>query len=226
MAELTWENGQLAMHGLGTPRLPNKYTWKKQPIGGGTLESVVNQATTILPHCKSSTLQTGCRDGGDELVPWFENHQRAANAPAATSLSLTVDAMVPCSNKIPNDQEPSAAIAQGISACVPGCSTTLVGSCSGAAAGDHTLLPRVNMAAGAQDWSIRADQSHQSVSGSATCCRDSRQATLDTCDRELGTAAYASTSLGSPENTSSAKQCTKTVDDRDSPCQSRNEASI
>ncbi|KAE8734476.1 hypothetical protein F3Y22_tig00000764pilonHSYRG00124 [Hibiscus syriacus] len=56
VAELTWENGQLAMHGLGPARVPakplisnalSKYnTWDK-PRANGTLESIVNQATRV-----------------------------------------------------------------------------------------------------------------------------------------------------------------------------------
>ncbi|PIA35636.1 hypothetical protein AQUCO_03500175v1 [Aquilegia coerulea] len=49
VAELTWENGQLGLHGLGPPRviggkpISSKYTWEK-PRASGTLESIVNQA--------------------------------------------------------------------------------------------------------------------------------------------------------------------------------------
>lgn len=44
VAELTWENGQLAMHGLGglLPTAPTKPTWGR---AGDTLESIVHQAT-------------------------------------------------------------------------------------------------------------------------------------------------------------------------------------
>ena len=220
------------MHGLGLPRLPNgkslaasppaKYnSWEKQPPVGGTLESIVNPAAIIATHRKSAA-QSGCRDCGDELVPWFEDHRRAARAPAAASLTLTMDALVPCSNSTRNDhREPSTHVPK-ISACPVGCSSTCVGSCSAAAG--NARLRRMNAAAAAapMEWGSKADQS---ASGSATCGRDSRQVTLDTCDREFGTAAYTSTSFGSPENTSSGKQCTKTVDDQDSPCQSRYEAS-
>ncbi|KFK30584.1 hypothetical protein AALP_AA6G000800 [Arabis alpina] len=76
VAELTWENGQLALHGLGPPRVPapSKYS----AGAGGTLESIVDQATR-LPHPK--------RKATDELVPWF--HHRS---------STTMDALVPCFN--------------------------------------------------------------------------------------------------------------------------------
>ncbi|MCE3216565.1 hypothetical protein HAX54_006917 [Datura stramonium] len=65
VAELTWENGQLAMHGLGPPKVPNKAVSSY----GGTLESLVNQATRCIPphlHGKSAvdgnklTVETSC----------------------------------------------------------------------------------------------------------------------------------------------------------------------
>ncbi|KAK4414645.1 Transcription factor UNE10 [Sesamum alatum] len=66
VAELTWENGQLAMHGLRPPRPGDKLTrtssltkyntWDK-PRAGGTLESIVNQATR-QPHAKSAVHDT------------------------------------------------------------------------------------------------------------------------------------------------------------------------
>lgn len=45
IAELTWENGQLAMHGIGglLSTNPTKPTWGR---AGDTLESIVHQATT------------------------------------------------------------------------------------------------------------------------------------------------------------------------------------
>ena len=78
-------------------------------------------------------------------------------------------------------------------------------------------------AVAAPEWSSR----DQSVSGSATCGRDSQHVTLDTCERDLGV-GFTSTSLGSMENTSPGKPCTKattTGDDHDSVCHSRPQAS-
>ncbi|KAA8515906.1 hypothetical protein F0562_019085 [Nyssa sinensis] len=225
VAELTWENGQLAMHGLGHPRVPNKppttstttkYTWEK-PRAGGTLESIVNQATG-LPHRKTSL------DGrGDELVPWFD-HRCAVTATAA----ITMDALVPCSNRAV--EQPSAHVLDsvpGIDTCVVGCSTR-VGSCSGASTFDNSkadeALKRVNgvariPVAAAHEWSSRDN----SASGSATFGMDSRQLTLESCERELGVGGFTSTSMGSPDNTSSGKQCTNatTTDEHDSVCHSR-----
>ncbi|CAI9764598.1 unnamed protein product [Fraxinus pennsylvanica] len=200
VAELTWENGQLAMHGLGPPRVSNKpvaasagstkYTWDKLHAGG-TLESIVDQATR---HPNS---------GGDELVPWFDHHRNRVNPEATAAATKTMDALVPCTNT--SSQEPSAHVREpvtGIDTRVVGCST-LVGSCSSA---DAAELARVGRES-ARDWSSKADQS-LSVSG-----RDSHKVTLDTCDLELG----------SPENISSAKDWAKTGEDHDSVCHSRSQ---
>nr|WIE96165.1 basic helix-loop-helix transcription factor [Loropetalum chinense var. rubrum] len=221
VAELTWENGQLAMHGLGPPRAPAKYTWDK-PRASGTLESIVNQATR-LPHCKPSLdagTGTGTGTGRNEVVPWFDPHRAAAASATAT---MTMDALVPCSRT----EDPSTHVIEsmsGIGTCVVG-SSTRVGSCSGVATtqdGDEAVVvagKRARMARvpTTHEWSSRADQS---VSGSATFGRDSPYVTVDTCERDLG---LTSTSLGSAENTSSGKQCTKTTtaDDHDSVCHSR-----
>ncbi|CAH2069063.1 unnamed protein product [Thlaspi arvense] len=75
VAELTWENGQLGLHGLGPPRVPapSKYSTG----AGGTLESIVDQATRF-PNPNPKPKPT------DELVPWF--HHRSSGG---------MDALVP-----------------------------------------------------------------------------------------------------------------------------------
>ncbi|RVW15236.1 Transcription factor UNE10 [Vitis vinifera] len=111
VAELTWENGQLAMHGLGQPRVPakpvasaavSKYPWEK-PRAGGTLESIVNQATR-LPHHKPPP-----EGANDDLVPWLDHQRAVAAAAAAASVAMTMDALVPCSNNnnTTNNNSPS-----------------------------------------------------------------------------------------------------------------------
>lgn len=213
VAELTWENGQLAMHGLGPPRAPNK------PISsyGGTLESIVNQATRCIdvpPHLHGKSAVDGNKHGGDEVVPWFNNHNAVAYAPPVTGLvTMTKDALVPSNS----DNHRSVH--------VPGLDGSAhVGSCSGATTSENWLVaPRMKVRPTRHEWSSRADMI--SVSGSATCGGDSRQLTVDTFDREFGTTMYTSTSMGSPENTSSDKQCTnRTGDDHDSVCHSRDQA--
>ncbi|XP_047978085.1 transcription factor UNE10-like isoform X2 [Salvia hispanica] len=75
VAELAWENGQLAMYGLGAPRALNN-----KGAGADTLESIVDQATFSLPHAKSAA-----------LVPWLDHGAGAAAA--------SMDALVPCNNE-------------------------------------------------------------------------------------------------------------------------------
>ncbi|KAL2460853.1 Transcription factor UNE10 [Abeliophyllum distichum] len=225
LAELTWENGQLTMHGLVPPRMsitnssPTKYTWDK-PLAGGTLESIVNQATS-LPDRKS----TGDGGGisGDHHHRSLVNHSASASftdfldrslVNQSASASVT-DFLVPCSNiSRNNNQEPAAT---QVRESVTGIGTCVVESCSGAA----TLDGR--MARGGTNNSHNWPSSsrfEQSLSGSATCGRDSRQVKLDTCDKELGAWFTSTASLGSLENTSSAKDCIKTTDDHDSVCHS------
>ncbi|KAK4416038.1 Transcription factor UNE10 [Sesamum alatum] len=227
VAELTWENGQLAMHGLGPPRLvnkptltssPTKYTNWDKPRAGGTLESIVNQATG---HLRSKCAVDGGGDNAKELVPWFDPNRAAivnpSTATATASITVTMDALVPCNNSIrrnDRNQENSAHVLERIGTCVVGCSTR-VGSCSAAADGGARVA-RVG---------VCGCKANADVSESATCGgRDSRQVTLDTCERELGGGGFTSTSLWSPENTSSGKEYTKTSgDDHDSVCHSRSQ---
>ncbi|KAI3693259.1 hypothetical protein L6452_33091 [Arctium lappa] len=194
VAELTWKNGQLAMHGLGPPRVVNKphattgtltkYTWDK-PRAAETLESIVNQAT-LLP-----TRKPQMDIYADELVPWLDHHSPATAAGrVGASVTMTMDALVPSSNN--NNTQPSAA----------GRCSTRVASCSGDQSGFV----------------------EQSASGSATFgMESSRQMTVETCERELGVKGFTSTSMGSPENTISGKRSTKSTspDEHDSVCHSR-----
>lgn len=238
VAELTWENGQLAMHGLGPPRptakpLPtssashSKYAWVDKPRsaapanaapsaagggggGTGTLECIVNQAAA-LPRRKLPFDAAAAAD----LVPWFD-HSRGSSA--AASATMTMDALVPCAGAA--DDRTTAHFVDsappGGGGGVVGCSTR-VGSCSGAAAGpaqeEDALAARKrakgSRAAAAAEWSGM----DQSVSGSATFGRD------------IG-AGMTSTSLGSPENTSSGQGCGRATaaaaaEDHDSACHSR-----
>lgn len=228
------------MHGLGPPRVPvkstpcttsvSKYTttWEK-PRASGTLESIVNQATRLPPppppHRKPFD---GAADAtADDLVPWFDHHHRAgaADADADASTTRTMDALVPCSNRTSDVDQ-----GQGLGTCVVGCSTR-VGSCSGTNGKDVDVILAGKRASEARvpagEWSSR----DQSVTGSPTCGMDSQHVTLDTCEMELGLGITSTTSLGSPEHTSSAgKPCTKaatttTADDHDSVCHSPPQAS-
>ncbi|OMO69522.1 hypothetical protein CCACVL1_19455 [Corchorus capsularis] len=176
VAELTWENGQLAMHSLGPPRVPTKpslnstaptkYAWEKPARASGTLESIVNQATQF---------------------------------PYPT---MTMDALVPCSNR---SEDRTTHVMESIpglgGTCVVGCSTR-VGSCSGPAGnqeeevlltGKRAKEARVPVA---PEWSSK-DQS-ACASASATFGRDSQHVTVDTYEKDLGV-GFTSTS---PDNTS------------------------
>ncbi|XWS77265.1 hypothetical protein CRYUN_Cryun01aG0246300 [Craigia yunnanensis] len=222
VAELTWENGQLAMHSLGPPRVPAKplnstspseYTWDK-PRASGTLEAIVNQAT-CFPYRKASL-----DGGGDELVPWLD-HQRTAAAGVASSATMTMDALVPCSNRSEDRTTHVMESLPGLGgACVVGCSTR-VGSCSGPAGTQDDEVPITGKRARAARGPVTPEWSSKEQSASASG-RDSQHVTVDTYEKYLGM-GFTSTSLGSPENTVSARPCTKgtPADDHDSVCHSR-----
>lgn len=213
------------MHGLAPPRVAHKHTtaaaWGKPRAAGGTLESIVDQATGQR-HPKPS-VDVGGGNVVNELVPWFD-HRRAVTKPAAASASITMtmDALVPSGGGDKNvnrgrssviDRDNSAHVLESVprmGTCVVGPSVG-VGSCSGAAGGGGRLARAAVCGCGA----------NPSVSESATCGggRDSRQVTIDTCERELG---LTSTSMWSPENTSSGKEYSRTSgEDHDSVCHSR-----
>lgn len=180
------------MHSLGPSRVPvkpinstspsNKYSWDK-PRATGTLESLVNQATTNFPYRKVSL-----HGGGDhELVRSSrldkDNH-RAVTVAASSSATMTMDALVPCSNNRFEDQTttnvmesiPGAGGRLGSTTCVVGCSTR-VGSCSGPAdTQDDEILLTAGKRAGAArvpvtpEWSSKDQQI--SASSSATLEKD------------------------------------------------------
>ncbi|KAI9078459.1 hypothetical protein K1719_039555 [Acacia pycnantha] len=151
----------------------------------------------------------------------------AATASAASN-TMTMDFLVPCSNR--TDEQQTTQVMDSVTCggtlgrCMLGYSTR-VGPFSGPTnqeeeavlAGKRARVARVPVA---PEWSGR----DQSVSGTATCGRESQRVTLDTCEKESAI-GFISTSMGSPKNTSSAKQCTKTnaADDYDSVCHSQKE---
>lgn len=249
VAELTWENGQIAMHGLGPPRVPNKlltnttstttttpttnshpckYTtatattaWEK-PRAGGTLESIVNQATrSSFPHKPPSSANA-------ELVPWFDHHLNAA----AAAMTTNMDAQVPCSNRHHHHNDvvsrPPSARAGGGGVNI-GSLYTQVASCSGAATRDDN-----NNAAAGQQMKRAREAARVPPEWSVSGTSGSHQVTMDqySCERDFGVGFMTSTSLGSLENASSGKPSTKAAtatttaaDDHDSVCHSRLQAS-
>ncbi|WCJ22934.1 basic helix-loop-helix (bHLH) DNA-binding superfamily protein [Euphorbia peplus] len=197
VAELTWENGQLAMHGLGPPRVPAKpllasvhsrYTTWDKPRASGTLESIVNQATLIPKLQRKSGLAAAA---ADEIVPWLDHRHGGVTASSTVSATMTMDALVPCSN--PADAVPAKVVR--------------VGSCGdedGVIASKRARVARVPVAAA--EWS-----NNHSVSGSATFVRESqRMTTVDTYDRE-GALEFTSTSFGSQDTTSCGRPETQTA---------------
>ncbi|KAL8555929.1 hypothetical protein ACS0TY_003662 [Phlomoides rotata] len=205
VAELTWENGQLAMHGLAPSRVGLKAAapggasspaaWDK-PHAGGTLESIVNQATRDL-HPKSAA-PGGVGTKVHELAPWFD-YRRAFVSPANMT---TMDALVPINSIRRNDHQPENST--HVLESAPGVGTCMVGSCSV----EGGRLARVGSC---------GCRNNASVSESATCGGDSRtQMTLDSSEREFGGGGLTSTSLWSPENTSSGGDTKTSGEDQDS----------
>ncbi|KAL4562853.1 hypothetical protein LXL04_026884 [Taraxacum kok-saghyz] len=200
VAELTWENGQLAMHELGHRRVPSKYTWSK-PRAAETLEAIVDQAK-LQTYNKVAV-------NGEEVVPWLQHRRNptAATGSVNASGTMTSDALVPSSNN-------------RASALDGGCSTR-VGSCS---ADQSAFLGRRRDGQGGgsttvagHEWSSCRDRSVSTWSETV--------ATIDTYDGDgdgdLGGSRLMSTSTGSPQNTSSGEDCSKSTSPDDSACHCR-----
>lgn len=101
MAELTWENGQLAMHGLGLPRVSSKsnladavaWTDKLYTRASGTLESIVDQAYHNQEPSPMAARRGAWKHDEDDVVPWF--------GPKTTApVPVTLDALVPSNNMV------------------------------------------------------------------------------------------------------------------------------
>ncbi|XP_004289799.1 PREDICTED: transcription factor UNE10 [Fragaria vesca subsp. vesca] len=225
VAELTWENGQVAMHGLGLPRLPSKPPSWDKPRATGTLESIVNQATgtnlprfSKLPFDNTLTSATG---GGtnNELVTWFDHHRSVATS-GAPSNTVTMDALVPCRNNQSDEPNSSHLIDSLVSVpgvlgssagtgLINGCSTR-VGSCSVAAAhGENTRRMEKHAASVARvpstpEWNSRSP----SVSGSATFGLDSQQVTLDTKGSDRDSACHSRLQREASDQEERKKRCT------------------
>ncbi|KAK1420126.1 hypothetical protein QVD17_21472 [Tagetes erecta] len=181
VAELTWENGQLALHELGSRRVPTKSqpttSWE-QPRATETLEALVNQAT-LQPYCKT---EVAVND--DEHVPWMHHHNATVyvdnlNEPP----TITSDALVPSTNNRTGEKSAQPSI--------NACCSTRVSSCSGNPSAFRD--PPVARGGGV------ANEVHN--------CRDmSMSGTFVTCDLSAGDGRLTSTtSMGSPEHTSSGR---------------------
>ncbi|CAN1849432.1 Transcription factor UNE10 [Linum perenne] len=241
VAELTWENGQLAMHGLGLPRAAMagkmapvanstpKSAWGDKPRACGTLESIVNQAThrtlgggkgqpltTLPPPPPSFGMEAS---PVEELVTWLDHNNRMAAA------TMAMDALVPCSNPASGNQNQSKAHNNNHNSRVNGMElspiagvmggSARVGSCSGARVGKEVARP---------EWS--GSRRDQSACGSASLGRESQHVTLDTYERDLGVGFTSTTSFGSHDDytssgmpatiTRTANTATATADENDS----------
>ncbi|XP_059302279.1 transcription factor UNE10-like [Lycium ferocissimum] len=206
VAELTWENGQLAMHGLGPPRVPNKPllgTWdNKMPHAGGTLESIVNQATGIPPRQQKSGTVDGAGDGdrGDDLVRWFDNC--LADTQTATT-TMAVDALVPTNSTNTGNShqlEPKCIASRSIH----------VASCSGVANRTDEEMKRAKT--GAKDLEITESLRKGEVKNLIESLYEghnmadrsvSRRDTIETGERHLGEERLTSTSMASPDRSTS-----------------------
>ncbi|XP_057495172.1 transcription factor UNE10-like isoform X2 [Actinidia eriantha] len=206
VAELPWEKDQVARNGLGPPCVydkplatssPTKNTWGERPGGGGgTLESVVKQATRFR-HSKPTAY-----GGGNDVASCLDRRQAAA----------TGDALVPCAAAPPG---------QRIGMCGEG-SSARVGSCSGSNTSGKRALKRAKVArvpvahvcssCDDGDGDGGGDGDSDSESG-----RDSWRLSRGSSEWELGSRGFASSSIGLPESTCSDEWSTEatTRDDRD-----------
>ncbi|CAH1448105.1 unnamed protein product [Lactuca virosa] len=186
-------------------------TWEKwaaghaRPRAAETLEAIVDQAK-LQPYSK---YQVAVND--EEVVPWLQHRiPTVATGSVNASGTMTSDALVPSSNGNSTASQRVAQAHQSIkSAHDTGCSTR-VGSCSGAQSA--FLDRRMGQGGGsttvaAHEWSSCRDQS---VSiGSETF------AATDTYDGDLGGSRLTSTT-GSPQNTSSGKDYSRSTSPDDS----------
>ncbi|KAL6129004.1 hypothetical protein ACLB2K_072357 [Fragaria x ananassa] len=198
VAELTWENGQVAMHGLGLPRLASKPPSWDKPRATGTLESIVNQATgtnlpplSKLPFDNTLTSATG---GGtnNELVTWF-NHHRSVATSGAPSNTVTMDAS-------------ARQLWYGLNQWVLH-SSRVVQRCRGH--GENTRRMENHAASVARvpstpEWNSRSP----SVSGSATFGLDSQQVTLDTKGSDRDSACHSRLQREASDEEERKKRCT------------------
>ncbi|KAG5579883.1 hypothetical protein H5410_050510, partial [Solanum commersonii] len=241
LAELTWENGQVVMHGLGPRRVPNKplstpsttkYAWDNKPhaAAGGTLESIVNQATTGIPHHHNSPVDGGGDRGDDDFVSWFDDCLPEIQTTTAID-TIAVDALVPTSSTNTPNYNQQVAPSTHVSGtgmtnkCLVDCSTC-VASCSGDAE-----LARVGIGSSfeeiSKDFGITESFGNEEVKSliesmvyegrhnNMTDQTVSRGDTIETGERSLGAEkVLTTTSTESHENTFKHSK-SKTVNNHD-----------
>ncbi|KAL0538187.1 hypothetical protein IC582_027190 [Cucumis melo] len=235
VAELTWENGQLAMHGLGLPRVTgkvqnsggggggggvgSKFTWDNKPArASGTLESLVNQGTRHGKNNISFDINTDdtAHGGANDLAPWFSDHHRQ------TTTASTADAMVPCDG----DKSATAGGSAAKSSDIPVVAREEDEDCGVIHGKRGRVVARVVHASG--EWSTCRNQisvSGNRESGQKVTLNSTRVRNFAAVDGSVGFTATTATSQGSLDNTTSDKPCVKnttvtTTDDHDSVCHS------
>ncbi|KAL1540090.1 transcription factor UNE10-like [Salvia divinorum] len=161
-------------------------TWENGPLaayGLGNKPAVAWEKPHLRPADTLESIVDQATCGlprASKLVPWLDHRGGIKNAPVFVA-AASMDALVPCHNS-GNDGPENSTEVPGIGACT-------VGSCSGAGRGSCTC--------------------YTSASPSDTCGggSDSAPVTIDSSERDFG---LTSTSLWSPENTSSGEDYTKT----------------
>lgn len=150
----------------------------------------------VLDTLESVVDQATAKSAAYKVVPWLDG----GGAPAASA--ATMDALVPCNNNSvgANDNRPES------STQVPAMGSCGVGSCSGAA---------TTGGVGCRSYASASQSDTYGGGGGG------REVSLDS----YGGGVPTSTSLWSPENTSSGEDCTKTSgEDNDFVCPSRSQA--
>ncbi|KAG5579885.1 hypothetical protein H5410_050512 [Solanum commersonii] len=184
---------------------------------GGTLESIVNQATTGIPHHHNSPVDRGGDRGDDDFVSWFDDCLPETHTITVID-TMAVDALVPTSStNTPNYNQqvaPSTHVSgMGMtSKCLVDCSTR-VASCCGdaemARVGIGSSLEEIS-----KDFRITESFGNEEVKnliksmvykGRHSNMADqtvSRGDTIETGERSLGAERVLTTiSTGSSENT-------------------------
>ncbi|KAI4372697.1 hypothetical protein MLD38_010896 [Melastoma candidum] len=195
VAELTWDNGQLFLHGHGS-RLNSK-----PDAPDGTLESLVDQATSIVNAIIPAA------DGKPSLgCPWFDPSQAPVDsvATASATTTMTMDMLVPFVAAVIDNPHRQAAWLLGESVShdtgVYGSCSHRVGSCSAIGGPNGGINPvgeeqrqdsRRQTCCGSVEWG-----NYQSASGSATYGYNVRTQDMHGSEPQLENAA----SHGAPED--------------------------
>lgn len=221
MAELTWENGQLVMHGFGFPRTLSKPSSSspiksdcENPRVGGTLECIVDRATCPPPPDA----------GADDHFTWFHHH--------CTPADTAIDVLVPCST--PRTDAGAAKNSSRVPCPPLVASSTMVGSCSGAEFDSNRIEEEASAAAKYTRWAAPESNeisSHMFQSTTYGSESHGHVETETTWDMDLdvdftSTSHEYSSLLGMPMPLSSHSKPTNVYDGHDSVCHTKPQAYI